>query len=111
MPAQYPYGAYHAMGNPQMWPMPPQQWSTDGWDRLTPNIAPTHKWPDNYTRSVVERNKTIKENKDKEKEKDTRERDRKKNNTDNGCTSNSSKKKEKEEKQEKQEKSLDLDTR
>ncbi|KAF5281886.1 hypothetical protein FQR65_LT14469 [Abscondita terminalis] len=120
IPPQYSYGPY-AMNAPPMWPMPPQQWPTEAWDRLTPTIAPPQKWQEstNYARgsaSVSEKEvtKTTSRDKDKEKEKDTRDRDKKKNNNNNNSSNTNagcaSKKKEKE-MEEKQEKTLDLDTR
>ncbi|XP_031331051.1 histone-lysine N-methyltransferase SETD1 isoform X2 [Photinus pyralis] len=107
--AQYPYGAYHTMNAPQLWPMPPQQWSAEAWDRLTPTMAPPQKWQESSSASYIRNStsekeiKTVRES--KEKERDSRERDKKKNSATSG------KKKEKEKEETKQEKTLDLDTR
>lgn len=107
--AQYPYGAYHTMNAPQLWPMPPQQWSAEAWDRLTPTMAPPQKWPESSSASYIRNSTSEKDIKivreGKEKERDSRERDKKKN------SSASGKKKEKEKEETKQEKTLDLDTR
>ncbi|KAF5301069.1 hypothetical protein FQA39_LY10888 [Lamprigera yunnana] len=112
MPPQYPYGSY-TMNAPPLWPMPPHQWPTESWERLTPNIAPTQKWQENtnFVRTTAEKDsKNPRDN--KEKEKDTRERDKKKSNNNNSDNKKKEKEKEeKQEKQEKQEKTLDLDTR
>ncbi|KAK4878406.1 hypothetical protein RN001_010912 [Aquatica leii] len=111
IPPQYSYGPY-AMNAP-MWPMPPQQWATEAWERLTPNIAPTQKWQEttSYVRSTVDKDTGKSSRDNKEKEKDTRDRDKKKNNNNNNNGSSSSNKKKDKDKGEKQEKTLDLDTR
>ncbi|KAK5638575.1 hypothetical protein RI129_012870 [Pyrocoelia pectoralis] len=111
--AQYSYGPYHTLNAPPLWPMPPQQWSTEAWERLTPTMAPPQKWQEssaNYSRNSSEKDiKTVRDNKDKER--DTRERDKKKNSTVNSSNGGSKKKEKEKEKEEKQEKTLDLDTR